>query len=615
MRKRVPRALWLITLLLGLSGVVCAQNDLRYFITRSGDKLMEGDKQYRFISVNIPNLHLVEDNMAFEATNEWRFPDEFEISDALSSVKEMGGRAVRTYVISICRKQGPNPIPCHVKRPGEFNEDAFKALDLVLAVANRVGVRVIIPLVDNWKWWGGAEQYAEYYGKQTADFWTDRQIIADFKKTVEFTLNRRNTITGTLYKDDKAILAWETGNELSCPYSWTKEIAAYLKALDNNHLVADGYYIGSHELQPEPLADPNIDIVSSHHYPGPNKGGAEMAADIKRFHAAIAGKKVYLIGEFGFIPVSGVERVLETVISEGLPGALVWSLRFRNRDGGFYWHTEGASGNAVKAYHYPGFATGQAYQESELLQLLRRKAFEISGGTPGSKPPAPPTLLPIKSAAAISWQGSVGATSYDVERATTSTGPWSMAGANVDETFVQYRPLFADEQAELGQSYYYRVVARNAAGVSAPSNVVGPVRIQDVVLVDELNSYLNIRERGGSLTLETANPRPYKEDVHRLRGTEGSWLTYHVAQPLRSFKVLAFMEAEQKDLEFYLSADGHRFDLVKPKVSPLPTAVNPYGYKLPIEYEITSPDSNQYFIKVVFKTATQLSRVELRSRR
>src|SRR5258705_5177118 len=86
---------------------VSAQNDMTKFITRSGDKLMEGNKEYRFISFNIPNLHLVEDNMAFEATNEWRFPDEFEITDALMTIKQMGGRAARMYVVSICRKDGP----------------------------------------------------------------------------------------------------------------------------------------------------------------------------------------------------------------------------------------------------------------------------------------------------------------------------------------------------------------------------------------------------------------------------------------------------------------------------------------------------------------------------
>jgi mannan endo-1,4-beta-mannosidase len=106
-----------------------AQDDMRHFITRSGARLMEGANEYRFISFNIPNLHLIEDNMAFEATNEWRFPDEFEITDALSSVRQMGGRVARTDVLSICRKDGPNSIPCHVKQPGEFNEEAFRALD------------------------------------------------------------------------------------------------------------------------------------------------------------------------------------------------------------------------------------------------------------------------------------------------------------------------------------------------------------------------------------------------------------------------------------------------------------------------------------------------------
>jgi mannan endo-1,4-beta-mannosidase len=262
---------------------VVAQNDMRYFITRSGDQLREGENEYRFISFNIPNLHLVEDNMAFEASNEWRFPDEFEIMDALSTIKQMGGRAARMYVISICRKDGPNPIPCHVKRPGEFSEEAFRALDKVLEIANRVGVRVIIPLVDNWKWWGGIETYAAYRGKTADAFWADAEIISDFKQTINHVVSRRNALTGTLYKDDKAILAWETGNEIYSTYSWTREIAAYIKSLDSHHLVCDGFYVGNKELQVDALDDPNIDIVSSHHYPSPNKGADQMAADIKRF--------------------------------------------------------------------------------------------------------------------------------------------------------------------------------------------------------------------------------------------------------------------------------------------------------------------------------------------
>src|SRR5262249_49903013 len=152
-------------LLLSLASGTYAQNDMRYFITRSGDRLMEGDSEYRFISFNVPNLHLVEDDMRLGVASEWRFPDEFEITDALETVKQLGGRVARMYVISICSTSLDSAIPCHVTRPGVFNEEAFRALDKVLEIANRLGVRVIIPLVDQWKWWGGVAEYAGWRSK------------------------------------------------------------------------------------------------------------------------------------------------------------------------------------------------------------------------------------------------------------------------------------------------------------------------------------------------------------------------------------------------------------------------------------------------------------------
>src|SRR4030095_3276317 len=66
-RHREDPMLKLIFVILISCVPVFAQDDMRYFITRSGDRLMEGDKEYRFISFNIPSLHLVEDTMAFEA--------------------------------------------------------------------------------------------------------------------------------------------------------------------------------------------------------------------------------------------------------------------------------------------------------------------------------------------------------------------------------------------------------------------------------------------------------------------------------------------------------------------------------------------------------------------
>src|SRR5690606_22033474 len=125
----------------------------------------------------------------------------------------------------------------HVRGPGDFNEQAFRTLDLAVELAGQKGVRLIIPLVDNWKWQGGRAEYAAFRGMGPDDFWTDEQVISDFEKTVRYVLTRVNTRTGVPYRDDPAILGWETGNELDSPPAWTRRIARLMKQLDPNHLV------------------------------------------------------------------------------------------------------------------------------------------------------------------------------------------------------------------------------------------------------------------------------------------------------------------------------------------------------------------------------------------
>jgi len=586
---------------------VRAEPGLRDFITVRGDQLMEGDKPFRFISFDLPNLQMIEDNMPFTETNLWRLPDEFEIRDGLMTVRQMGGTVVRTYVLSVVRTNDPPGTPRHILGPGKFNEAAFRELDLVLQVANEQGIRLVIPLVDNWKWQGGRAEYAGFRGKDRDDFWTDLQLIADFKETIRFVLMRTNTFTGVRYCDDQAILCWETGNEISPTTAWTREIARYIKSLDTNHLVMDGR---AWQLQPELLAIPEIDIVTTHHYP--NSMRTTPFAQLIQENAAMAkGKKPYIVGEFGFVPTEQMAAAMQAIIDTGISGGLLWSLRFRDRDGGFYWHSEPSGGNLYKGFHWPGSTTGAEYDETNLMAITRRYAFAIRGLTPPPIPvPAPPRLLPITDAAAISWQGSVGAASYTVERAPKADGPWTMAGANIDESFVQYRPLFNDESAPKG-NWYYRVRAKNEAGLSKPSNVVGPVAVTHATLVDELADFSKVHARQGQIEITTRNCRRAKEDAHRAAGKAGDALIYELPASIEGFRVFTLFPNNIVDLKCSISDDGQTYHDVHVSKNEYFGGAGDYGFWEPVLYHAENIGSGAKFLKIELTGETQIGRVEI----
>lgn len=581
----------------------------RSFVTVQSDQLIDENGPLRFVSFNIPNLHYNEDQMAFTQTNAWSLPDAFEIADALEAVRQMGGQVVRIYTLSVSSEGDSPDIPRHITAPGRFNEEAFKSLDCVLAIANQKGIRIIIPFIDNWKWWGGIPALSAFRGKTMSDFWTDDQLFEDYKQIVSDVINRTNSITGIKYKDDKAILAWETGNELESPAEWTAKAAAYIKSIDGNHLVIDGFH--TTELRDSSLKDPNIDIVTTHHY---SKNPKETVAQINKSTHMSKGKKPYFVGEFGFIPTQDVNAVLEAVLKNDIVGAMLWSLRFRSSAGGFYWHSEPYGGDLFKAYHWPGFASGSAYDETAALSLMRRMAFRIRGlEEPPLQIPAAPHLLDITDNAFISWQGSAGAQSYTVERSEKKAGPWTTISKDVCDAAVQYRPLFSDPSAKLGKRYFYRVRAQNSAGRSDPSNIVGPVYAVHQSLIDEMADLKKIHSSKGILTLEAKQARQFKEDVNRLKGHKGSAIVYKTDKPIKTFKIFAFFEKNVSDFNISGSNDGRTFTALQAESHRYVADEDSYGYHVPVLIEGFVPAHESFrFLKIEYTTIAQLSRVEIK---
>ena len=580
------------------------------FITASGNRLMDGAAPFRFVSFNIPNLNFVEDEFDFLRPFEYRLPDEFELRDAYESVRQMGGTVVRMYTFPVRTAGDPAGLPRYVLAPGKFDETSFRTMDLVLSLANEYGVRLIVPLLNNWQWMGGRPQYAAFRGKTKDDFWTDPQLIADFKQTVAYVLNRRNTITGVAYKDDPAILCWETGNELQAPQSWTKIMAAYIKSIDRKHLLMDGAYLTPEFIEAD-VANPNIDILTTHHY---EQEPGQTLTHIEDFRKLIHGRKPYVVGEVGFFGTGAMQRIYDKVIaSDDISGVLIWSLRHHRREGGFYWHSEPDGRGVFKAFHVPGFASGDEYDETNYLAAVRQAAFRIRAlPQPRWPVPAAPKLLPIADAGAISWQGSAGAADYQVERAEAADGPWQVVGLNVSDAAVPYMPLFADQSAETGKSYFYRVIAENVSGRSAPSNAVGPVAVAVRALVDDMRTLNRTYRTAGKAVVKTDDDRRYKELFYRVQGEPGAELVYTVPGPIGGVRVFSFSQGDSAALSFAVSSDGTAFEPVAFEQRTVPVGGNDYGYWHPILFEHTWASPAPQFLRIHFDRAAQVGRVEIR---
>jgi mannan endo-1,4-beta-mannosidase len=589
--------------------ITVSESRFDYFISVKGNKLMEGEKEFRFISYNIPTLNFNEDEFEFSHLHAYSLPDEFELRDVFETVKQMGGKVVRLYTIPVKLASEPENTPTYVLAPNTFSEEAFKTMDLVLALANEYNVRIIFSLLNNWQWMGGRPQYAHFRGKTADEFWTDLQLIDDFKATVKYAINRTNTLTGIQYKNDKAIMCWETGNELSSPFEWTIEICRYIKSLDSNHLVMDGYNSSDRRpIREGSILEPSIDIIQSHHY---EMNPADFIENVNRNIATINKRKPYLIGEFGFIGTPAIEQYLNKIIESDISGILIWGLRGHRSKGGFYWHSEPLGFGRYKSYHWPGFESGKEYDETNLMKIMREKAFQIDGKTPPPlTAPSAPELLPIDHVARINWKGSVGASSYDLFRSSSPDGPWNLTGYNLSDAAEQYFPFFDDRDAKIGETYYYRLIAKNQYGNSEPSKIAGPVKVESKALIDDMENFGELYYSSGEITPETSNDRKFKEDMFRLKGVEGNEMVYFVPGNIIEMKIYSYCKEDTVNLKFEISHDNQNYASVNAERMSYNDGKGDYDYWVPISYSFKTKNQNHY-LKINFMRETQVGRLEI----
>ncbi|XP_074270170.1 mannan endo-1,4-beta-mannosidase 6-like [Silene latifolia] len=228
----------------------------------------------------------------------WLFeaPSRDTVSRLFKKASQLGLNVCRTWAFS----DGPGPNSLQIS-PGVFNQKALKELDYEIVEARKNGIRLILSLVNNLSVFGGKEQYVKWAQEAGVNissspdpFFSDSTIKGYYKAYIKAIITRKNSLSGVRYSEEPAIFAWELINEPRCDsnssssilQAWITEMAAYIKSLDQNHLVTvglEGFYgptvVEKSEVNPgewaalfgtdfiQNSAIDGIDFASVHLYP------------------------------------------------------------------------------------------------------------------------------------------------------------------------------------------------------------------------------------------------------------------------------------------------------------------------------------------------------------
>jgi mannan endo-1,4-beta-mannosidase len=408
MKMRIATALAAVTVL-ALAGTtpVAAEPEGSgsAFVTRHSKDLRLDGKQFRFAGSN--NYYLM-------------YKSPLMVDDVFADAAAAGFTVLRTWgFLDIGNQDGSNSL--RGKADGiyfqywdgdspAYNDgpDGLQKLDYVLASARTHGIRLIIPLTNNWNDFGGMDQYVRWAGGSFHDdFYTNPVIRGWYQDWISHVLNRVNSLTGVAYKDDPTVMAWELGNEPRClsagayPRSpnctpatltnWADATSRHLKSVDRNHLVGvgDEGFFCDNPADPDWTRNcgegvdtlaftrlPSIDLMSLHLYPDGWNKDLPWTYDWIRRHVREADQvgKPVLWGEFGWLNKATRNTVYRT-----------WTEIFDQAggDGWLYWILSGVQDDGTP---YPDFDGFTVYCPTPVCTTLANANAELTGPQ-RSRPP------------------------------------------------------------------------------------------------------------------------------------------------------------------------------------------------------------------------------------
>lgn len=416
------------------------------FVKRIGSELVLKGKPFRFSGANIYWLGLDENVDGVD------YPTHFRVDDALETAQLMGATVVRAHTLGIsvgCPR-------CIEPSPGTFNETALRYVDYAIMSARQHHLRLIIPLVDNFHYYhGGKYVFTQWRGlKDQNQFYSNSSVLEDFEDYINHLLNRVNSYTGVAYKNDPTILGWETGNGLVAPSSWVETIAAYIKSVDQNHLVIDGNSGQSYgsSMFAGDVQLPDVDIYTGQYYP------MSVSALNAQAEKAQEANKVFIAEEYAWNNYGGgdsLDRFLTDIETNyAIAGDMFWSLFGHSDSFGYVPHPDGYT------LHYPGDTPAMSVRAQE----LRTHAYTMAGlSVPDNRISGTPVIT--STTPGLEWRGVAGAATYSIERSTQGPdGPWVVICRKcvTDNT----TPWFQQEDPP-GTKAWYRIQAFSMTGVAS----------------------------------------------------------------------------------------------------------------------------------------------------
>ena len=233
-----------------------AEKDIEFVTTRDG-RFYRGDTEYKFIGANFWYGAVL--------ASEGQGGNRERLQKELDLMQEVGITNVRVLVGG----EGPDTVASHVlpvlqPEPGVYNDTILQGLDYLIAELEKREMTAVLFLNNSWEWSGGYGAYLEWAGCGPVPDWSDWTIAQNYhcqfvkndsakamaERHVRYIVSRTNTVTGKLYSESPAIMAWELANEprafardsvtKACFAEWVETQAKLIKSLDSNHLVTTG---------------------------------------------------------------------------------------------------------------------------------------------------------------------------------------------------------------------------------------------------------------------------------------------------------------------------------------------------------------------------------------